>query len=175
MTRVKLSIYWRCFLFFVSKRGTRRGTRRISIHPNFIQRFSTTASGSQALTPGPSGLRVPSDSRPRSGTNYAETVASSRTEVQTEHASADQVSPQEDSVSQIQGHSPRNGEPTRRKDVIRRENLVPSIELRAVFETPYFQFWSFCITLWGSKTKGNYIFLMTPNISNITNLLVLVL
>lgn len=122
MARVKLSIYWRSFLFFfffVSKRGTRRGTRRISIHPNFIQRFSTTASGSQAPTPGPTALRVPSDSRPRSGTNYAETVASSRTEVQTEHASADQVSPQEDSVSQIQGQSPRNGEPTRRKDKAR--------------------------------------------------------
>ena len=97
---------------FVSKRGTRRGTRRISIHPNFIQRFSTAVSGSQAPTPGPSVLRVPSDSRPRSGTNYtAETGASSRTEVQTEHASADQVIPQEDSISQIQGQSPRNGEP----------------------------------------------------------------
>ena len=98
--------------FFVFKRGTRRGTRRISIHPNFIQRFSTTGNGGQAPTVGPSVLRVPSDSPPRSGTSYtAETVASMRTEMQTEHVHADQVIPQEDSVSQIQGNSPRNGEP----------------------------------------------------------------
>ena len=109
------------FSFFASKRGTRRGTRRISIHPNFIQRFSTTGSGGQAPTVGgPSVLRVPSDSRPRSGNSYtAETVASSRTEIQTEHAHADQVIPQEDSVSQIQGSSPRSGKP--KKDVIRQE------------------------------------------------------
>lgn len=113
------------FCLFVSKRGTRRGTRRISIHPNFIQRFSTSVSGGQAPTPGPSALRVPSDSRPRSGTNNsAETMASPRTEVQTEHASADQVIPQEDSISQIQGHSPRNGEPTCRKDMLGQENLI---------------------------------------------------
>ncbi|XP_020617163.1 uncharacterized protein LOC110055123 isoform X2 [Orbicella faveolata] len=93
-----------------TQRGTRRGTRRISIHPNFIQRFSTTGSGGQTPTVGPNVLRVPSDSRPRSGTsNTAETVASTRTEIQTEHAHADQVIPQEDSVSQTQGNSPRDG------------------------------------------------------------------
>ena len=125
---------------FISKRGTRRGTRRISIHPNFIQRFSTTVSGSQAPTPGPSALRVPSDSRPRSGTNYtAETVASSRTEVQTEQVSADQVIPQEDSISQIQGHSPRNGEPTRKKDVI---TLILRPFLTLIGLSVYYQFFT---------------------------------
>lgn len=119
---VELSIYSSYLLFFVSKRGTRRGTRRISIHPNFIQRFSTTSTGGQAPNQGPSALRVPSDSGPRSGTSFtAETATSSRTEIQTEHAPADQVIPQEDSVSQIQGNSPRNGE--LRKDVIRHENV----------------------------------------------------
>jgi len=47
--------------------------------------------------------------------------------MQTEHAHADQEIPQEDSVSQIQGNSPRNGEP--RKDVIRQENFIGAISL----------------------------------------------
>jgi len=54
-------------------------------------------------------------------------VASTRTEIQTEHAHADQVIPQEDSVSQTQGNSPRDGKP--RKDVIRQENFIRTISL----------------------------------------------
>ena len=116
------------FSLFVWKRGTRRGTRRISIHPNFLQRFSTTSSGGQASTPGPSVLRVPLDSRPRSGNSYiAETVVSTRTEIQTEHAHSGQEISQEDSVSQIQGYSPRNGE--RRKDVTKQENFIRTISV----------------------------------------------
>ncbi|XP_078384035.1 uncharacterized protein LOC144666472 [Oculina patagonica] len=89
-----------------TQRGTRRGTRRISIHPNFIQRMTSNNSGG----PAPTTLRVPSDSRPRSGTSYtAETVVSSRTEIQTEHSPADQRIPQEDSVSEVQGNAPQNG------------------------------------------------------------------
>lgn len=94
-----------------TQRGTRRGTRRISIHPNAIQRFSITNSGGQAPTPGPSSLRVPADARPRSGTsNTGETVASSRTEITTEQTLADQRVPQkEDSVSELQSNAPNNG------------------------------------------------------------------
>ena len=105
--------YFFVFYFFInSKRGTRRGTRRISIHPNFIQRFSTSNSGGQGPTLGSSALRVPSDARPRSGTSYtAETVASSPIEIQTEHVpAADQKITQEDSVSEIHGNAPQSGE-----------------------------------------------------------------
>lgn len=94
-----------------TQRGTRRGTRRISIHPNFIQRFSTTNNGGQSPTPGPTSLRVPADARPRSGTsNTGETMASSRTEIQTEHASVDQRAPhKEDSGSETQSNAPNIG------------------------------------------------------------------
>lgn len=71
-----------------TQRGTRRGTRRISIHPNFIQRFAV-ANNSGATNPavGLSALRVPMEARPHSGMSMtAETVMSSRTETQTEHA-----------------------------------------------------------------------------------------
>ncbi|KAK2559999.1 Coiled-coil domain-containing protein 60 [Acropora cervicornis] len=73
-----------------TQRGPRRGTRRISIHPNFIQRLSTANnSGVPNLAAGPNNaLRIPVEARPRSGQSLiAETVMSSRTELQTEHTS----------------------------------------------------------------------------------------
>lgn len=72
-----------------TQRGPRRGTRRISIHPNFIQRLSTANnSGVPNLAAGPNALRIPVEARPRSGHSLiAETVMSSRTEIQTEHTS----------------------------------------------------------------------------------------
>ncbi|XP_044171462.1 uncharacterized protein LOC122955764 [Acropora millepora] len=72
-----------------TQRGPRRGTRRISIHPNFIQRLSTANnSGVPNLAAGPNALRIPVEARPRSGHSlFAETVMSSRTEIQTEHTS----------------------------------------------------------------------------------------
>ena len=109
----KIEVYYqvhgsKTFRFFPNfKRGTRRGTRRrISIHPNFIQRFSTTNnSGVPSPTVGPSALRVPSEARPRSGTSVtAETVVSLRTEIQTEPAPAQRVD-QEGSVSEGHGNS----------------------------------------------------------------------
>lgn len=127
-----------CFSSFF-KRGTRRGTRRISIHPNFIQRMTSNNSGGQAPTPGPSVLRVPLDSRPRSGTSYTgETVVSSRTEIQTEHAPADQGTPQEDSVSEVQGNTPQNGESM--KDVVRQENFIKVndfLRVKRLYSLPY--------------------------------------
>lgn len=88
-----------------TQRGTRRGTRRISIHPNFIQRFSTT----NTPTVGPSALRVPTETRPRSGTSVTgETVVSSRTEVPTEHV-PDQRASQEGSGSDGHGNSSHSG------------------------------------------------------------------
>jgi len=96
-----------------TQRGTRRGTGRISIHPNFIQQFSTTNnSGVPSPTVGPSALRVPSEARPRNGTSViAETVMSSRTEIQTEPALAQRVN-QEGSVSEGHGNSSQSNGPT---------------------------------------------------------------
>ena len=64
------------------QRGARRGTRRISIHPNFIQRFSIAnpATGSPT-TLSPTSLRPNAEARHRRGSTVAtESVMTQRNE-----------------------------------------------------------------------------------------------